>query len=99
MKGQSSTGECVASASDEAWRLRRTPDLGFIFSLASRQFCRFDNLLLILQQASPLGIAVVGMVFVLLVSGIDISVGRSMFLVSTFIGFLSAGSNGVLGSG
>lgn len=59
-----------------------------VFSLANRRFCTVDNLLLILQQASPLGIAVVGMVFVLLVVGIDISVGRSMFFIATLVGWL-----------
>jgi ribose transport system permease protein len=58
------------------------------FSFANPRFCTLENLLLILQQASPLGIAVVGMVFVLLVVGIDISVGRSMFFISTLIGFM-----------
>lgn len=59
-----------------------------VFSLANDRFFTVENLLLILQQASPLGIAVVGMVFVLLVVGIDISVGRSMFFISTIVGFL-----------
>lgn len=72
--------------------------LVILFSLANRQFCTSDNLLLILQQASPMGIAVVGMVFVLLVAGIDISVGRSMFLISTVIGFLGTIGNDVLGA-
>lgn len=58
------------------------------FSLKNSLFFTVENLLLILQQAAPLGIAVVGMVFVLLVAGIDISVGRSMFLISTIVGFL-----------
>ena len=39
------------------------------FSLANNRFFTVENLLLILQQASPLGIAVVGMVFVLMVVG------------------------------
>jgi len=58
------------------------------FSLKNSLFFTVENLLLVLQQAAPLGIAVVGMVFVLLVAGIDISVGRSMFLISTIVGFL-----------
>ena len=61
--------------------------LVFVFSLANEHFFTLDNLLLILQQAAPLGIAVVGTVFVLLVVGIDISIGRSMFLISTLVGF------------
>lgn len=62
--------------------------LVIFFSAANERFFTAENLLLILQQASPLGISVVGMVFVLLVAGIDISVGRSMFLIATLIGFL-----------
>jgi ribose/xylose/arabinose/galactoside ABC-type transport system permease subunit len=62
--------------------------LVFVFSSANERFFTPDNLLLILQQAAPLGIAVVGTVFVLLVVGIDISVGRSMFFISTLVGFL-----------
>jgi ribose/xylose/arabinose/galactoside ABC-type transport system permease subunit len=62
--------------------------LVIVFSLGNRRFFTVENLLLILQQASPLGIAVVGTVFVLLVVGIDISVGRSMFFVSTLAGCL-----------
>jgi ribose transport system permease protein len=61
--------------------------LVLVFSLANEHFFTLDNLLLILQQAAPLGIAVVGTVFVLLVVGIDISIGRSMFLISTLVGF------------
>ncbi len=62
--------------------------LVLVFSVANERFFTFDNLLLILQQAAPMGIAVVGMIFVLLVVGIDISVGRSMFLISTLLGYL-----------
>jgi len=62
--------------------------LVLVFSSANERFFTPDNLLLILQQAAPLGIAVVGTVFVLLVVGIDISVGRSMFFISTLVGFL-----------
>ena len=58
------------------------------FSMANDRFFTVENLLLILQQASPLGITVVGMVFVLMVVGIDISVGRSMFFISTVVGYL-----------
>jgi ribose/xylose/arabinose/galactoside ABC-type transport system permease subunit len=63
-----------------------------LFSLANKRFCTLDNFFLILQQASPLGIAVVGMVFVLLTGGIDISIGRSMFVISTLAGFLISNS-------
>jgi ribose/xylose/arabinose/galactoside ABC-type transport system permease subunit len=53
--------------------------LGF-FAAGNPRFLTLDNLLLVLQQASPLGIAAVGMTYVLILAGIDISVGRNMFL-------------------
>jgi len=62
--------------------------LVLVFSMGNSRFLTVENLLLILQQASPLGIAVVGMIFVLLVGGIDISVGASMFFASTLAGVL-----------
>ena len=65
------------------------------FSMGNPRFFTVENLLLILQQASPLGIAVVGMIFVLLVGGIDISIGASMFFVSTLAGCL-LNSSGLL---
>jgi|GEM_PF-5452073 len=61
--------------------------VGF-FLLSNSRFFTAENLFLILQQASPLGTSVVGMIFVLIVVGIDISVGRSMFLISTIVGYL-----------
>jgi len=68
-----------------------------VFSIGNPRFFTVENLLLILQQASPLGIAVVGMIFVLLVGGIDISIGASMFFVSTLAGCM-LNSSGLLPS-
>ena len=62
--------------------------LAVFFSVSNERFFTIDNLFLILKQASPLGISVIGMVFVLIVVGIDISIGRSMFFISTVIGYL-----------
>lgn len=59
-----------------------------IFAFSNQYFFTVDNIFLILQQASPLGIGVVGMTFVLVVAGIDISVGRNGFISATFIAFL-----------
>lgn len=56
-----------------------------LFAFSNKHFFTVDNILLILQQASPLGIGVIGMTFVLVISGIDISVGRNMFFASTII--------------
>lgn len=56
------------------------------FSLSSKSFFTLSNALLILQQAAPLGIVAIGMTFVLVVAGIDISIGQGMFLVAVVIG-------------
>jgi ribose/xylose/arabinose/galactoside ABC-type transport system permease subunit len=56
------------------------------FSTTNRNFLTVRNAMIILQQAAPMGIAVIGMVFVLVVAGIDISVGQNMFLAATLVG-------------
>ncbi|MCK5735495.1 MAG: ABC transporter permease [Spirochaetaceae bacterium] len=58
-----------------------------VFAFSNPRFLTIGNLMLILQQASPLGISVVGMTLVLILAGIDISVGRNMFLSATIIAF------------
>ncbi len=58
------------------------------FSCANSRFLTIDNLLLILQQAAPLGIATIGMTFVMVTGGIDISLGRNMFFVSAVVSYL-----------
>jgi ribose/xylose/arabinose/galactoside ABC-type transport system permease subunit len=60
--------------------------LVLFFSLSSKSFFTLSNALLILQQASPMGIVAIGMTFVLVVAGIDISIGQGMFLVAVVIG-------------
>ncbi len=49
------------------------------FAFSSKQFLTSRNIINILQQSVPIGIATVGMVFVLLTAGIDISVGSVMY--------------------
>ena len=58
------------------------------FARGNPRFLTVDNFLLILQQASPLGIAAVGMTYVLILAGIDISVGRNMFLSAHVFAYL-----------
>ena len=58
------------------------------FALSSEHFFTVNNLLLIIQQASPMGIAVVGMTFVLVVAGIDISVSSNMYITSVVIAMI-----------
>lgn len=57
-----------------------------IFSLLSPQFFSLQNLTNILVQASALAIVAIGMTFVLLTAGIDLSVGSIMFLSGVISG-------------
>ena len=52
------------------------------FSLADSNFCRSENLINIVRQISMLGISAVGMTFVILTAGIDLSVGSLMKLIN-----------------
>ena len=56
-----------------------------IFSLSNERFLTASNFLMLLQQASPRGIAVIGVTYVLIVAGIDISIGRNMYLCSVMV--------------
>lgn len=63
------------------------------FALMSKNFLSTRNILNILQQSVPIGIATVGIVFVLLTAGIDISIGAVMFCSGVFTALILA--NGV----
>ncbi len=56
--------------------------LVIFFSLTSSNFLVAGNLLVIARQISMLGIAAVGMAFVLLLGGIDLSIGSQITLVN-----------------
>src|SRR5258707_14301703 len=51
------------------------------FSIATENFFRSSNLLNVARQVSMLGIAAVGFAFVLLVGGIDLSIGSVVTMV------------------
>ena len=53
-----------------------------VFSIASPFFATTGNLINVLNQVAVVGIIAVGMTFVILTSGIDLSVGSTMALVS-----------------
>lgn len=55
------------------------------FSTTNKNFLTVNNFLTILQQAAPLGIATIGVTFVLIVAGIDISIGQNMYLSAIMI--------------
>jgi ribose/xylose/arabinose/galactoside ABC-type transport system permease subunit len=73
--------------------LRYTPLLLFVlifllFGLWSPRFLGYQSLENIIKQASYIGIVAVGMTFVLLTAGIDLSVGSNMFLSAVVAGLL-----------
>lgn len=59
----------------------------FVFGTQAPAFMGPENLGNIIKQASFIGIAAVGMVFVLLTAGIDLSVGSVMYLGPLIAGF------------
>ncbi len=73
--------------------LRHTPLILFalifiIFGLLSPRFLSYQSLENIIKQASYIGIIAVGMTFVLLTAGIDLSVGSNMYLSAIVAGLL-----------
>jgi len=56
------------------------------FATTTDTFFTLSNALNILQQAVPMGIAVLGMVFVLSAACVDISIGQVMHLTSVIVG-------------
>jgi len=56
------------------------------FGLLAPTFLRFDNALNLLIQSAPTGIVAVGMTFVLLTAGVDLSVGAIMFVAAAVAG-------------
>ena len=73
--------------------LRHTPLILFalvfvIFGLLSPRFLSYQSFENIVKQASYIGIVAVGMTFVLLTAGIDLSVGSNMYLSAVVAGVL-----------
>lgn len=57
-----------------------------IFGVSSPRFLSLESIINIVKQASFVGIIAVGMTFVLLTAGIDLSVGSNMYLSSVVAG-------------
>ena len=51
-----------------------------VFALSNRRFLSGSNIMLLLEQSAPYMIGVIGMTFVMMDGGIDISAGSNMFL-------------------
>lgn len=59
-----------------------------LFSLLAPKFFELQNIENIIKQASYIGIVAVGMTFVLLTAGIDLSVGSNMYLSGAIAGLV-----------
>ena len=60
-----------------------------VFSLTTKGFATVSNLILILLQVSVMGIMSIGMLFVILSKGIDLSVGSILAIAGMFSGLLA----------
>lgn len=67
--------------------------LVIFFSVTSKNFLVPNNLLIIARQISMLGIASIGMAFVLLLGGIDLSIGSQITLVNIVAAWLMINGN------
>ncbi|MCZ8518954.1 MULTISPECIES: ABC transporter permease [Paenibacillus] len=61
-----------------------------VFSLASSNFFRFDNLVAIILSTAVIGVLALGSTFVIITSGIDLSVGTVMTFSSVMTGVIIA---------
>ncbi|AEI44812.1 ABC transporter permease [Paenibacillus mucilaginosus] len=59
-----------------------------VFSLASSNFFRFDNLVAIILSTAVIGVLALGSTFVIITSGIDLSVGTVMTFASVMTGVI-----------
>lgn len=62
-----------------------------ILSLLSDSFLSFANFRNIVNQAAPVAVMAIGMTFVLLVKGVDLSIGSVMYLVAVVMGLFLPG--------
>ena len=58
------------------------------FGMSAANFFSAENTLNIIKQASFVGVIAVGMTFVLLTGGIDLSVGSNMYVSAMTVGYL-----------
>lgn len=68
------------------------------FSLANPRFLSSNNLFTIARQVSMLGIASIGMTFVILIAGIDLSVGSVITIVNIVAAYLMVNKGMGMGS-
>jgi ribose/xylose/arabinose/galactoside ABC-type transport system permease subunit len=69
-----------------------------LFSSLNKNFFTVKNSINLLQQTSSTGIAAVGLVFVMLTGGIDVSIGSVVFMTSVIVATLTSNGLGMAGA-
>ena len=72
--------------------------LVILFSSLNKNFFTVKNMINLLQQTSSTGIAAVGLVFVMLTGGIDVSIGSVVFMTSVIVATLTNLGLGMVGA-
>lgn len=67
--------------------------LFIVFSFAHERFLHPNNLITVLRQISMLGIASIGMTFVILIAGIDLSIGSIVTIVNIVCAYMMVNIN------
>ncbi len=70
--------------------------LVLVFSLVTPEFYDPVNIINILQQSAAIGVAAVGMVFVILTAGIDLSTGSTMYIAATVTAYFASRGAGLV---
>jgi len=60
----------------------------FVFSIVSNNFLTVSNLESILRNSTDLAVVSIGMTMVMILGGIDISIGSSLGVVSIIVGWM-----------
>jgi ribose/xylose/arabinose/galactoside ABC-type transport system permease subunit len=69
-----------------------------LFSSFNQNFFTLKNMINIMKQTSSTGIAAVGLVFVMLTGGIDVSIGSVVFMTSVIVATLTSQGLGMAGA-
>jgi len=72
--------------------------LVILFSSLNKNFFTVKNSINLLQQTTSTGIAAVGLVFVMLTGGIDVSIGSVVFMTSVIVATLTSNGLGMAGA-
>ena len=73
--------------------------LGVVFALLGARFLSMCNIFNVIRQVSIYGMLAIGMTFIILTGGIDLSIGSVLALAGLVCVAVEKGSTGLLGVG